>query len=78
MNYKLKSYMGKVTFLLKAGNDLVRNQMRVAAAQHIIDTGTIKNSDIKDFPINVDDKWFFEGEPITLKKTRFKKSEEVE
>lgn len=37
MNYKLKSVNGKVTFLLRTGKDLVKNQMAVASAQHIID-----------------------------------------
>lgn len=62
MNYKLKSVQGKVTFLLRTGKDLVKNQMAVASAQHIIDHGKIKKSDVKGYPINVDDKWYFEGE----------------
>lgn len=47
--------------------DLVKNQMAVASAQHIIDTGKMKKSDIPGYPINIDDKWYFEGE--VLKKT---------
>ena len=62
MKYKLKSYHGKVFFLLRTGNDFVKNQMSVTSAQHIIDTGNIKKSDVNGFPINVDDKWYFEGE----------------
>ena len=62
MNYKLKSIQGKVTFLLKTGKDLVKNTMAIASAQHIIDTGKIKLSDVEGYPINVDDKWYFEGE----------------
>lgn len=62
MNYKLKNVNGKVTFLLRTGKDLVKNQMAIASAQHIIDHGKIKKSDVKGFPINVDDKWYFEGE----------------
>ena len=46
MNYKLKSVQGKVTFLLRTGKDLVKNQMTVASAQHIIDTGKMKKSDV--------------------------------
>ena len=67
MNYKLKSVQGKVTFLLRTGNDLVKNQMAVASAQHIIDTGRTKKSDVPGYPINIDDKWYFEG--AVLKKT---------
>ena len=73
MNYKLKSAQGKVTFLLRTGNDLVKNQMAVASAQHIIDHGKIKKSDLKGYPINVDDKWYFEGE--VYKKTHPQKTE---
>lgn len=62
MNYKLKNKDGKVTFLLRTGKDMVKNQMALASAQHIIDTGKITKSDRKDYPICVDDKWYFEGE----------------
>lgn len=64
MNCKLKNVNGKVTFLLRTGKDMVRNQMALASAQHIIDTGTMKKSKIKGYPICVDDKWYFEGEII--------------
>lgn len=68
MNYKLKSYKGKVTFLFRTGKDLVKNQMSVASAQHLIDTGTVKKSNITGYPINIEDKWYFEGEPIKKRK----------
>ena len=64
MNYKLKNVQGKVNFLLRAGKDLVKNQMAVASAQHIIDTGKMKKSDVPGYPINVDDEWYFEGDII--------------
>lgn len=69
MNYKLKNTNGRVTFLLRTGKDLVRNTMSLASAQHIIDTGAVTKSDVKGYPISVDDKWFFEGE-VTEKQTR--------
>lgn len=69
MNYKLKNVNGKVTFLLRTGKDMVRNQMAIASAQHIIDHGKLKKSDQKGYPINVDDKWYFEGEVYTKKTT---------
>lgn len=50
MNYKLKSVNGKVTFLLRTGKDLVKNQMAVASAQHIIDHGEMKKSDVEGYP----------------------------
>lgn len=69
MKYKLKSVNGNVTFLLRTGKDMVRNQMAVASAQHVIDHGKVKKSDVKGYPINVDDKWYFEGEIVTPQKT---------
>lgn len=64
MKYRLTNNQGKVTFLLRTGKDLVKNTMAVASAQHIIDNGTIKESNIIGYPINVDDKWYFEGEVV--------------
>lgn len=61
MKYKLKIVNGKVSFLLRTGKDMVRNQMAPASAQHIINNGKIKKSNIKDYSINIDDKWYFEG-----------------
>ena len=76
MNYKLKSVQGKVTFLLRTGKDLVKNQMAVASTQHIIDTGKMKKSDVPGYPISIDDKWYFEGE--VLKKTVAQKEDSAE
>ncbi len=73
MSYKLKTANGKVEFLLKTGKDLVKNQMAVASAQHIIDTGTMKKSNVEGYPINIDDKWYFAGE--IYKKTTPRKTE---
>ena len=68
MSYKLKNKNGRVTFLLRTGKDLVRNQMALASAQHIIDHGEVLESFYLGFPINVDDKWYFEGELVKSKK----------
>lgn len=73
MSYKLKTANGKVAFLLKTGKDFVKNQMAVASAQHIIDTGEVKKSDVEGYPINVDDKWYFAGE--VFKKSASRKTE---
>lgn len=76
MIYKLKNVNGKVAFLLRTGKDMVRNQMAIASAQHIIDTGKIMKSDNKDYPICVDEKWYFEGE--LMKKVAPRKEDEAE
>ena len=70
MSYKLKNVNGKVTFLLRTGKDMVQNQMSVASAQHIIDNGKIMKSDV-----NIDNKWYFEGE--VFKRTAPKKTEDA-
>lgn len=62
MNYRLKNTNGKVTFLLRTGKDLVKNQMAIASAQHIINHGKLMKSDVSGYPINIDNKWYFEGE----------------
>ena len=62
--FKLKSTNGRVNSLLKSGKDFVKNSLSVSAAQHIIDTGVLVESDKPDYPICVDKKWYFEGEEI--------------
>lgn len=38
MNYRLKNTNGKVTFLLRTGKDLVKNQMAIAVQHNILST----------------------------------------
>lgn len=73
MNYGLKNTNGKVTFLLRTGKDLVKNQMAIASAQHIINHGKLMKSDVSGYPINIDNKWYFEGE--VSKRTAPRKAE---
>lgn len=73
MNYRLKNTNGNVTFLLRTGKDLVKNQMAIASAQHIIDHGKLLKSDVSGYPINIDNKWYFEGE--VSKRTAPRKAE---
>ena len=65
--YKLKSTNGKVKCLFKTGNDFVRNEISVSAAQHIIDTGEVVQSDKPEYPIHVGE-WYFEGEAVKVQK----------
>lgn len=73
MNYRLKNTNGKVTFLLRTGKDLVKNQMAIASAQHIINHGKLMKSDVSGYPINIDNKWYFEDE--VSKRTAPRKAE---
>lgn len=65
--YKLKSNYGRVNALLLAGKDFVKTNLSVSAAQHIIDTGKMIESEKTDYPICVDGKWYFEGEEVKKK-----------
>lgn len=63
--FKLKkNEYGKVNYLLRTGKDLVKSAMNPMAAQHIIDGGKLTETVNPDYPIAIDDKWFFEGEEI--------------
>ncbi|SCJ99977.1 Uncharacterised protein [uncultured Eubacterium sp.] len=79
--YKLKNVNGKVNCLLRTGKDFVKNNISVSAAQHIIDTGKMVESENPDYPICIDDKWFFEGveieEPKPKKKPKNYTAEKV-
>lgn len=67
MKYELKAEDGYVTFLMKANKDFVRSKMPLASAQQVVKNGTVKRSNKKDYPINVDDQWYFKGEPVKKK-----------
>lgn len=66
--YKLKELCNvDVEALLRTGKDFVKNNLSVSAAQHIIDTGKLVESDNPDYPICIDNQWYFEG--VEVKKT---------
>lgn len=62
--YKLKNINGRVNALLKSGDDFVKNNLSINAAQHIIDTGEMVESDRVDYSICISGQWYFEGEEI--------------
>ena len=64
---KLKNVNGRVNALLRTGKDFVKNNLSMSAAQHIIDTGKLVESDNPDYPICIDNQWYFEG--VEVKKT---------
>ena len=67
MKYALKIIDGNVLFLLRIKNRFVKNIMPALSAESIIKEGNLKKSNIKGFPINIDDKWYFEGKLTALK-----------
>lgn len=70
--YKLKNVNGRVKSLLKTGKDYSANAISISAAQHIIDSGKIVESDREGYPICVDGLWYFEGELLAERKPRSK------
>lgn len=74
--YKLKSTNGRVNALFKTGKDFVKNSLSVSSAQHIIDTGKTVESDNPDYPICVDNQWYFEGVEIKKKAKKSQQEEE--
>lgn len=66
MQYKLKSENGKVKALLRTGKDFVADTLTVSAAQHIIDSNPVVESDKEGYPIHAGE-WYFEGEAIEEK-----------
>lgn len=56
----LKEVNGKVSFVMKAGKDFVKNEMPAAQAQKLIDNGKITESDkFADYPVCVNDAYYF-------------------
>lgn len=70
---KIKSENGMVTFIMRAGKDMVRSKMTLGEANRIISSGTkVEKTEIS---VIVDDKYFF---PVEVeKKSRKKKDDEV-
>ena len=60
--YALDTNLGKVSFLMRAGADMVRNVMSEGSAVDMISHGNVTESDaFPGHPITVDDKFFFPG-----------------
>lgn len=73
---KIANENGIVTFIMKAGKDLVKSTMSLSEADKIIKKGKITEStEIDGYNLSVDDKYFFAVEKDPNKK---KKSVEKE
>lgn len=69
---KIANENGIVTFIMKAGKDLVKSTMSLSEANKIIKKGkTAESTDVKGYNLSVDDKYFFavEKEPNKKKKS---------
>lgn len=68
---KLNVKDGKVGFIMAAGDDFVRNEMGVNAANAIIEKGEVTESTLfKGYPLCVDDKFFFAASVSSKKKSK--------
>ena len=73
---KLKVKDGKVRFIMATGDDFVGNEMGVNAANAIIEKGEVTESTLfKDYPLCVDDKYFFAASVSSKKKGKAASSE---
>lgn len=76
---KLKSINGKVPYVMAAGKDFVKDEMSLAAAEQICSRGTQTASKLfPDFPICVDDKFYFAGTSTKPKSSKSKTPCEAE
>ena len=56
---KLKSIDSKVPYIMAAGKDFVKDEMSLAAAEQICSHGAIVSTRFPNFPICVNDKFYF-------------------
>ena len=72
---KLKAVDGKVRYIMAAGKDFVNDEMSLMAAEQICSRGTQTTSKLfPDYPICVDDKFFF---PRTSTKPKSRERESL-
>ena len=73
MQYKLKVEFEKVTFLTKAGKDMVKSVMSEETAKRILKEGTpVKDDTFPGYPIKSGD-YYFEGNIIDKQPTNKEK-----
>lgn len=66
--YKLKNKKGRVNYLLKSGKDFVSSSMSITAAEYIVEHGKTVDSIKPDYPICIDNEWYFEGVEVKTRK----------
>ena len=60
--YILKHENEKVNALLKSGNTFTATTLPLEEVHKIMESGKLVESDRSDYPICIDEKWYFEGE----------------
>lgn len=70
---KLKEVNGKVSFIMKAGKEFVKNEMPVAEAQKFVKNGKVAESDkFEGYPVCANDTYYFAA---TMPKTKAESKE---
>lgn len=73
--YLLESDHGKVSYLMRAGMDMVRNVMSENGAIVMMEAGRINESELHPgYPICIDNNYFFPGKVEPLTEIKPKKS----
>jgi hypothetical protein len=57
--------------------DFVKNDLPIALAQQIIDHGETLKPEVDGYPININNKWHFEGVVVKTSKKKRSRDEEV-
>lgn len=73
---KIANENGIVTFIMKAGKDLVKSTMSLSEANKIIKKGkTTESTEVEGYNLSVDGKYFFAAEKEPNKKKKSVESE---
>lgn len=76
--YELKSNCyGRTQFLFNTGKSFVKGSLSTKEAELIIKAGKLVESNNADYPICVDNKWYFKG-TVTETNKKYSKKEVVE
>lgn len=64
MVYKLKTVNAETAFFIQANGVIARSTMATSAAREIIRNGKFRPSKLPNYPICIDEKFWFEGEHL--------------
>lgn len=59
--FKLKDVNGRVEYLHRSGKDYVKGTVPILTAQLIADCGKLVESKLSEYPICIDNVWYFKG-----------------
>ena len=69
--YQLKQREdGSIGFLLRSGEDFVRSKMSFVMAAMLVKDGKRTKSPFDEYPVAINDEWFFEGVEVKSNKKK--------